>query len=136
MKIKITLGTEHGGRFLVLGVEHAALAAQLMAAATVYERDGYYATSGYKVADEGVCITYTSGNELEPTNEQTKKAQEEARQANSRWSEQYHKANELEQQVATLQAKLDELRRATTCTAAATGEDIEPASETASDEEE
>ena len=55
MKIKITLaGNDRTA--IILPVESAGVAAQLLASATVWERDGYSSTSGWKQAESGIQI--------------------------------------------------------------------------------
>ncbi len=63
MKIRITLaGNDRVA--IILPIESAGIAASLLASASVWERDGYHSTSGWKPADEGIKIEYTEHNKL------------------------------------------------------------------------
>ncbi len=118
MKIRITLaGNDRVA--IILPIESAGIAASLLASASVWERDGYHSTSGWKPADEGIKIEYTEGRELSPTDPLTVKAQQEASEHQQRWYKEYTEHNKLKQQFGEMQAALDELRARTTCTAVA-----------------
>ncbi len=71
---------------IILPADSAGLAAELMSRAAIFERDGYYSTSGWKRAEEGVRIEYTEGSELEPTHPLVEQAQKEASEKSSMWA--------------------------------------------------
>jgi len=133
MKIRITLaGNDRTA--IILPVESAGIAASLLAAATVWERDGYQSTSGWKRSEDGIKIEYTDAAELQPTDPLTLKAQEEASNHQKRWYKEYNEHNDLKKKFGEMQAALDELRARTTCVVAETPEAEEVVAET--DEEE
>ena len=133
MKIRITLaGNDRTA--IILPVESAGIAASLLAAATVWERDGYQSTSGWKRSEDGIKIECTDAAELQPTDPLTLKAQEEARNHQQRWYKEYNEHNDLKKKFGEMQAALDELRARTTCVVAETPEAEEVVAET--DEEE
>jgi hypothetical protein len=113
MKIKSTVGNDN--RAIVLPVECAGLAAEIMAKATVYKRDGYYSTSGWKVAEEGICISYTTGTELEPTHPKVEEAQKQYSEANSARWEEHRKREAAEKELAETKAALAVLQSTVTC---------------------
>jgi len=118
MKIKITIGAD-SGTALILSAEHAALAASLLANATVYTRDGYYDTSGWKIAEKGVRIEYTEGAELEPTHPKVAEAQKAMQTAYAGKHATDAKNAELQKQVDALTAQLAGIQSVTTCSVAA-----------------
>ncbi|WP_315386574.1 hypothetical protein [uncultured Stenotrophomonas sp.] len=120
MKIKITIG-DNQQTALFLDAEHAALAASLLANATVYKRDGYYSTSGWKVAEEGegVRIDYTEGKDLEPTHPKVAEAQKAMQAAYASKHTTDAKNSELQKQVDALTAQLAGIQSVTTCSVAA-----------------
>ncbi|MEN5285792.1 hypothetical protein ABE494_07550 [Stenotrophomonas lactitubi] len=115
MKIKITVGG-NDRTAIILPSECAALAAELMARATIFERDGHYSTSGWKRAEEGVRIEYTEGGELEPTHPLVEKAQKEASEKNSQWYAEYTKNQKLAKELDELKAQLAGIQSVTSCT--------------------
>ena len=121
MMIKITVGNDN--RAIVLPSECAGLAAEIMAKATVYERDGYYSTSGWKVAEEGVCISYTTGSELEPTHPKVTEAQKQYSEANSARWEEHRKREAAEKELTETKAALAALQAVTVCAQIAQEED-------------
>ena len=126
MKIKITIGG-NDRLALVLSAEHAALAAGLLANATVYEREGYYSTSGWKTAEVGVQINYTDGADLEPTHPKAAEAQKQYSEANSARWEEHRKREAAEKELAETKAALAALQAVTVCTQTAAGpSDEEP----------
>lgn len=125
MKIRITLAG-NDRTVLILPLESAGIAAQLLASAAVFERDGYYSTSGWKRSEEGIRIEYTDAAELEPTSEATKKAQEEGAKHQKQWLDEYNKRTGLEKQVIELSAALEELRARTVCVADEPKPEVEP----------
>lgn len=117
MKIKITIGG-NDRTAIILPADSAGLAAELMSRAAIFERDGYYSTSGWKRAEEGVRIEYTEGSELEPTHPLVEQAQKEASEKSSMWAREYTKNQELQKQVEALQAQLAGIQSVTSCTVA------------------
>lgn len=115
MKIKITVGG-NDRIAIILPSENAGLAAELMARATIFERDGHYSTSGWKRAEEGVRIEYTEGSELEPTHPLVEKAQKEASERNSQWYAEYTKNQKLTKELDDLKAQLAGIQSVTSCT--------------------
>lgn len=116
MKIRITLaGNDRVA--IILPIESAGIAASLLASASVWERDGYGSTSGWKPAEDGIKIEYTDGRELAPTDPMTLKAQQEASEHQQRWYREYTEHNKLKQQFGEMQAALEELRARTVCVA-------------------
>lgn len=115
MKIKITIGGNENTA-IVLPIEHAGLASQLLAQAEIYERDGYYASSGWKKAEKGVQISYTEATELEPTHPKVEEAEKEAAKQRSAWYAEHQKRQALEKQLADLSARLEAIQSVTVCT--------------------
>lgn len=113
--IKITL-SDNDRTAIVLPVEHAGLAASLLAEATVFERDGYYASSGWKPAEKGIQIAYGDGEEFAPTNPKVAEAEEALAKKNSEWYEQYKKRETAERELAETRAALSALQATVTCT--------------------
>ncbi|OWQ73816.1 hypothetical protein [Stenotrophomonas maltophilia] len=115
MKIKITVGG-NDRIAIILPSDCAGLAAELMARATIFERDGHYSTSGWKRAEEGVRIEYTEGGELEPTHPLVEKAQKEASEKSSQWYAEYTKNQKLTKELDELKAQLAGIQSVTSCT--------------------
>lgn len=115
MKIKITVGG-NDRIAIILPSDCAGLAAELMARATIFERDGHYSTSGWKRAEEGVRIEYTEGGELEPTHPLVEKAQKEASENSSQWYAEYTKNQKLTKELDELKAQLAGIQSVTSCT--------------------
>lgn len=115
MKIKITIGG-NDRTAIILPADCAGLAAELMARAIIFERDGYHSTSGWKRAEEGVRFEYTEGGELEPTHPLVEKAQKDADQKQGMWLREYTKNQELQKQLDALQAQLAGIQSVTSCT--------------------
>lgn len=124
MKIKITIGG-NDRTAIILPIESAGLAAEIMALATIYERDGYYSTSGWNRTKNGVCIEYTEETELEPAHPLVIEAQKDAEKQRSEWYSEYQKRQDLEKQLAEVQAKLEGIQSVTSCTM--TDQPAEPA---------
>ncbi|MFX1724972.1 hypothetical protein [Stenotrophomonas sp. AS1] len=134
MKIKITIGAD-SGTALILSAEHAALAASLLANATVYTRDGYYDTSGWKIAEKGVRIEYTEGAELEPTHPKVAEAQKAMQTAYAGKHATDAKNAELQKQVDALTAQLAGIQSVTSCTVTPSEPVTEASGETAGTDE-
>lgn len=117
MKIKITIGGQDGTA-LILPIECAGLAAEVLAKGTVYQRDGYYSTSGWKKSEDGVRIEYTEAAELEPTHPKVAEAQKETEQHRKYWMDECSKTRKLEKELAESKAALAALQSVTTCTVA------------------
>lgn len=113
--IKITL-SDNDRTAIVLPVQHAGLAASLLAEATVYERDGYYASSGWKPAEKGIQIAYGGGEEFAPTHPKVAEAEEALAKKNSEWYEQYKKRETAERELSETRAALSALQATVTCT--------------------
>ncbi len=128
MKIKITVGG-NDRIAIILPSDSAGLAAELMARATIFERDGHYSTSGWKRAEEGVRIEYTEGSELEPTHPLVEKAQKEASERNSQWYAEYTKNQKLTKELDDLKAQLAGIQSVTSCTVTPAGSEAAPTSE-------
>lgn len=123
MKIRITLaGNDRTA--IILPVESAGIAASLLAAATIWERDGYQSTSGWKRSEEGIKIEYTDAAELQPTDPLTLKAQEEASKHQQNWYKECTKNQALDKELAETRAALYALRSVTTCTQAPAVDDV------------
>lgn len=127
MKIKITVGG-NDRIAIILPSDCAGLAAELMARATIFERDGHYSTSGWKRAEEGVRIEYTEGGELEPTHPLVEKAQKEASEKSSQWYAEYTKNQKLTKELDELKAQLAGIQSVTSCTVTPVLHDAEAAS--------
>lgn len=125
MKIKITVGG-NDRTAIILPSESAGLAAELMARATIFERDGHYSTSGWQRAEEGVRIEYTEGSELEPTHPLVEKAQKEASERNSQWYAEYTKNQKLTKELDDLKAQLAGIQSVTSCTVTPADSDVNP----------
>lgn len=125
MKIKITIGG-NDRTAIILPSESAGLAAELMARATIFERDGYHSTSGWKRTEEGVRIEYTEGSELEPTHPLVEKAQKEASEKNSQWYAEYTKNQKLTKELDDLKAQLAGIQSVTSCTVTPADSDVNP----------
>lgn len=130
MKIKITVGG-NDRIAIILPSENAGLVAELMARATIFERDGYYSTSGWKRAEEGVRIEYTEGGELEPTHPLVEQAQKDAAEKNSMWAKEYTKNQALTKELDELKAQLAGIQSVTSCTVTPVLHDAEAVSEEA-----
>lgn len=130
MKIKITIGGSDRTA-IILPSECAGLAAELMARAAIFERDGYHSTSGWKRTEEGVRIEYTEGSELEPTHPLVEKAQKEASEKNSRWYAEYTKNQKLTKELDDLKAQLAGIQSVTSCTVTPVQPEAEAISEEA-----
>lgn|GEM_PF-2513265 len=113
--IKITIG-DNDRTALVLPVEHAGIAASLLASAKVFERDGYYSTSGWKPAEKGIQIAYGSGDEFEPTHPKVAAAEEALQKKNSDWYDEYRKREAAEKELRETKAALAALQATTVCT--------------------
>ena len=114
MKILITVGG-NDRLVIALPVEHAGVVATLLANASVYERDGYYSTSGWKQAEDGVRIAYSDGADLEPTHPKVAEIQKELSQKNSDWYKEYNAHQAAEKKLAETEAALAALQSVTTC---------------------
>jgi len=114
MKIQITLA-DNDRIALLLPIECAPIAAQLMASAEIMERDGYYATSGWKRAEKGVQITYVQDGEIGPTDPKVEDAEKRASESNSRWYAEQNKRVAAEKDAAELRAQLEGIRSVTQC---------------------
>ena len=117
MKIQITLA-DNDRTVLLLPIDCAGLAAELMARAQVMERDGYYSTSGWKPAEKGVQLTYVQDNEIGPTDPKVEEAEKRASESNSRWYAEQQKRAAVEKEAAELRAQLEGIRSVTTCAVA------------------
>lgn len=122
--IKITI-SDNDRTALVLPVEHAGLAASLLASARVYEREGYYSTSGWKPAEKGIQIAYGDGDEFAPTHPKVAEAEKALEQKSSDWYKEYNARNKAEKELAETKAALAALQAAVTCTV--TAPEAEPA---------
>lgn len=125
MKIKITVGG-NDRIAIIMPSDSAGLAAELMARATIFERDGYHSTSGWKRTEEGVRIEYTEGSELEPTHPLVEKAQKEASEKNSQWYAEYTKNQKLTKELDDLKAQLAGIQSVTSCTVTPADSDVNP----------
>lgn len=130
-KIKITIG-EHTQHAIIIPAQLAGVAASLFADAHVFERDGYYSTSGWKLSEKGISIEYTEGTELEPTHPLVEKAQKEMAETSNRWLDAHLKNQTLEKELAELKAQLAGIQSVTRCEVETP---VEP-SQVESDEEE
>jgi len=128
MKIKITVGG-NDRIAIILPSDSAGLAAELMARATIFERDGHYSTSGWKRAEEGVRIEYTEGGELEPTHPLVEKAQKEASEKSRQWYAEYTKNQKLAKELDELKAQLAGIQSVTSCTVTPAEPEAAPTSE-------
>jgi hypothetical protein len=120
--IKIAVGDSR--TIIALPIEHAPLAAGLLAHATMYEREGWHSTSGYKLSEEPLRIEYIDGTELEPTHPKVAEAQKEVERHRKDWHDEYVKRRELEQQLTEAQAALAAIKSVTTCTATDPAADV------------
>lgn len=115
MKLKITIG-DHDRTAIVLPIEHAGLAAQLLSNATIFTQTGYYGDSPWEVAKQQIRIEYTDEETLAPATKRELDAIKRAEERNTEWSKQYSKASALEKEVATLRASLETLQASVVCT--------------------
>lgn len=120
--IKITL-SDNDRTALVLPVEHAGLTASLLASARVYERDGYYSTSGWKPAENGINIAYVEGDEFAPSHPKVVAAEKALEKKNSDYCEEYNARKKAENELAETKAALAALQESVTCTVTATETD-------------
>lgn len=112
--IKITIG-DNDRTALVLSVEHAGVAASLLASAKVFERDGYYSTSGWKEAEKGINLSYGSFDEFAPSHPKVVAAEKALEQKNSDWYKEYMARQAAEKKLAEVETALQVLKDATTC---------------------
>lgn len=115
MKIKVSL-TDESRIALVFPIDCAALVAELLARGVVYERDGYYSTSGWKQPESGLSITYVQGDEFAPTHPKVIEAEQKAAKSNSDWYAEHTKRQAAEKEAATLRAQLETIQAMTVCT--------------------
>lgn len=115
MKLKITIG-ENDRVAIVLPIEHAGLAAQLLSNATVYHQTGYYGNSPWEVSEKQVRIEYTDEETLAPATKRELEAIDAVSKKNTEWAAQYSKANQLQKQVDELTASLKTLQGSVVCT--------------------
>lgn len=136
MKIKITIaGNDRTA--IVLPVANAGIAAELMAHAVIYERDGYSNNCGWKPAEQGVQISYSDGAELEPTHPLVEAANEALSKKNQQWYEEYTKRVAADKELAETRAALEALRSVTVCQTVAADETVsDETQEESRDEEE
>jgi Tfp pilus assembly protein FimV len=133
--IKITIaGNDRTA--VVLPVEQAGVAASLMANARVYERDGYYSTSGWKPAEDGIQIAYGDGDEFAPSHPKVVAAEKALEEKNSDWAKEYTARNKAEKELAEARAALAALQAATVCTRTEPAPDAEAPEEDSSPDEE
>ncbi|WP_312237346.1 hypothetical protein [Stenotrophomonas sp.] len=128
MKIKISIGDSHSN-VIVLDAEHAGIAAQLLAHATIYKRTGYYSDDGWEKSGDELRIGYTDDKTLEPLDPKIVEAQERARKADSEKYAAQSKNSDLQKQVAELQAQLAGIQSVTSCTVTAPEPETEVAAE-------
>lgn len=114
MNIVIQIG-EDARTVLVLPVECAGAAAQIMAQGKVFERDGYYANSGWVPAKTGVQISYKEGSEFAPTDPKVAELSKQLQDKNSEWAKEYNARRELEAKVASLQSTIETMTSAVPC---------------------
>lgn len=114
MQIKLTLG-DSDRIALVLPAALAGQFTELLSRAQVFERDGYYSTSAWKVPDQTIRIEFTTGAEFVELDAKTKEANKQAEEANSaRWEEQ-RKRQAAEKERDTLKAQLEVLQSVGGC---------------------
>lgn len=118
MKILINSGG-WSSRYIVLPVEHAALAAGLLAHATLYEDDGSTPEGKhYKLTkDSELSISYAQDNQFEALPASVVAARKEAAEASqARWKAE-GEARELRKKLDETTAALEALKAVTVCTA-------------------
>ena len=93
------------GTYAVFGPEHAPMLAALSTAKLVKE-DGPYSDMFYVESTEVPEVKFVANIKFEPMPEPMVKIQERAANAETRWLEQYNKANALEKEVKALKEKL------------------------------
>jgi hypothetical protein len=114
MKLKITIG-DHDRTAIVLPIEHAGLAAQLLSNATIFTQAGYYGDGPWEVAKQQIRIEYTDEETLAPATKRELDAIKRAEDKNSDWAKEYSRARDLEKQVGELKAALETLQSAVVC---------------------
>lgn len=117
MKLKITIG-ENERTAIVLPIEHAGIAAKLLANATIYVQDGYYGYGPWKVAEQQIRIEYTDEKTLAPATKRELDALKETERKSADWLKEYQRGNDLQKQVDQLRASLETLQAAVVCTVA------------------
>ena len=131
MKILINVG-KWGSLYIVLPVEHAPLAAGLLANATIYEDDGTTSDGKhYKLSKDGeLSIAYAHDNQFEALPQAILDARKNAEEASSaRWKAEDEK-RELQKKLDEATAALAALQSVTVC------QTIEPEPEPAKADEE
>lgn len=130
MKILINVG-KWGSLYIVLPVEHAPLAAGLLANATIYEDDGTTSDGKhYKLSKDGeLSIAYAQDNQFEALPQAILDARQKAEEASSaRWKAENDK-RELQKRLDEATAALAALQSVTVC------QTIEPEPAKADEEE-
>jgi hypothetical protein len=114
MKLKITIG-EHDRTAIVLPIEHAGLAAELLSNATIFTQTGYYGDGPWEISKQQIRIEYTAEETLAPATKRELDAIKRADDKNSEWAKEYTKARDLEKQVGELKTALETLQAAVVC---------------------
>lgn len=114
MQIKVTLG-DNDRLAIVLPADYAGQFAELLSRATIFEREGYYAHSGWKEAEKGVQLQFVDGTEFAPVDTKLAAAQKQYEDSNSeRWAE-HSKRQAAEKERDQLRAALDAVKAAGSC---------------------
>jgi hypothetical protein len=106
--------------YLVFDAADAGVVAQLLGKAQLYTTDGGSSDGPqYKPAEGGKLeISYLDESNFQPLPASTIAAQKDAAEKQKWWLAEAEKNRKLQENLIALQAQLDELRRATTCTIA------------------
>lgn len=114
MKIRINIG-DNGGPFMVLPLSMAGQVAEIMAHASVFERDGWNSPAVYKRSEHSMAVEYVQDGAFTPLTEREKKAEEAAGKSNTQYFAEYNKRTAAEKRVAELEASLAAIQSVTVC---------------------
>lgn len=115
MKIRINIG-DNSGPFMVLPLSMAGQVAEIMAHASVFERDGWNSPAVYKRSEHNsMAVEYVQDGAFTPLTEREKKAEEAAGKSNTQYFAEYTKRTAAEKRVAELEASLAAIQSVTVC---------------------
>ena len=100
---------------LVLPATSATALLECLANARVFERDGYYQSSGWKPAEKGVAITYGDGKEFAPADPRVVEAEKQTDEHRSNWYKEVKKREAIEKELAESKAALAAIQSVTVC---------------------
>jgi hypothetical protein len=115
-RIKVTLG-DNDRIALVLPADEAGAFVALLSRGAVFERDGYYAHSGWKIPEKTIDIQFTDGAEFVELDPKVKAAQKEYEEANNARWEEHRKREAVEKELAEAKAAIAALQQLSGCRA-------------------